>query len=307
MRNPRRAGIRPLSAACAGLLALLGCGSPPPLFESATPADEAFVSTEIPLRFDGGAPILVFHAGGDSIEVVLDTGAARVGVGLSAETIRSLGLESTGGTRTLKTNHGRVRYKRAVVPEARMGGLSYRNLACDQVNAEIHPSSAGRGILGLALLRRFNVLFDYRGSRLLLLRTGLFPADFDSASWKRIPFDDHPDGMMIRGRPDGTPGDLKWCLDTGAIALNPDGKVFYNILKPKHFRGIAGAQEREGRVFTENQTLETGGAPLDSLNFLSFDFREPGGVDGFLGADFFMKNRVLVDFSHAVLWIRKVR
>jgi hypothetical protein len=304
MRIPCRAGIRLLLAVSAGLLPFLGCGSSAPLYQSSTPAMEAFVSTEIPLRFDRGYPTLFFHASADSVEVFLDTGAAQVGVGLSTETVRSLGLQSTGRTRTLKTNYGRVRTRRAIVPEARLGGITFSKLACDRVDAEAHPSFDDRGILGLALLRQFNVLFDYRGSRLVLSRPGHFPADFDSASWKRIPFADHPDGMMISGRPEGISKDLNWCLDTGAIALDPEGKEYYNLMKPKHFSGMAGTLERDNRVFAKLHAFQSGGIEFGPLNFLGLDFSEPGGVDGFLGADFFMKNRVWIDFANDVLWIK---
>ena len=304
MRVLRHAGIRMLQAACAGLTALSGCGSSIPLYQSMTPAMETFVSTEIPLRFDRGFPCLTLHTGADSVEVFLDTGAAQVGAGLLPGTVRSLGLKAIGRTRTLKTHSGRIRYRPVLLPEARLGGVTFRNLACDQVDADAHPSFAGRGIMGLALLRQFNVLIDYRGSRLVLLRQASFPAGFDSSSWRRIPLTVHPDGMMIGGRPEGISKDLRWCLDTGAIALDPEGKEYYNLMKPRHFRGMAGARERDGRVFARLRAFRSGAVGFHPLNFLAMDFSEPGGVDGFLGADFFMKNRVLVDFAGAALWVQ---
>jgi hypothetical protein len=272
-----------------------------------TPAMDAFVSAEIPILFEAGFPWFVIRSGNDSVEVFLDTGAGQVGVGLPAETVRSLRLEEFGLTRTLKTNAGAIRYKRSILPEARFGGIVFRDVVCDRIRPDTVPSPAGRGIMGLALLRRFNVLFDYGGSRLLLLRPGCFPAHFDSSAWSRIPFADDPDGMMVRGRPEGIDADLKWCLDTGAIARNPEGTEYYNLLKSKYFRKWAGTSAKDGRFFSRGHAFIAGGAVVDSLNTLEHDFSEPGGVDGFLGADFFMKNRVLADFANHSLWIQPSR
>jgi hypothetical protein len=307
MKIPRHRGIVPFAFAGAGLLTVDGCGPSAPLFRSTAPAMEEFVSAEIPLRFDRGYPVLILHAGADSVEVLLDTGAGRIGIGLPPETVRSMRLRGFGGTRTIETNAGRISYRRVILPEARFGGITFRNLACDRVSGDLHPAFAGRGIAGLALLRPFNALIDYRASRLVLFRRGYFPADFDSSSWRRIPFDDHPDGMLIDGTPDGIPGELKWCLDTGAIAVNPERTEYFNLLKPKYFRGLKGVQERDGRAFASHRAFRSGGVALDSLNFLEHAFSEPGGVDGFLGADFFMKNRVLIDFADAVLWLQPCR
>jgi hypothetical protein len=301
--------FRPFAAlgACLTWMTAGGCGSSAPLFRSMTPAMDAFVSAEIPLQFEQGYPFLVLRSGMDSMEVFLDTGAGQVGVGLPPETVRSLRLEESGRTRTLKTNAGSIRYKQAVLREARFGGIVFRDVVCDQVMPPAGSESPGRGIMGLALLRRFNVLFDYGDSRLVLLKAGRFPADFESSEWRRIPFTDDPDGMMIPGRPEGISGDLKWCLDTGAIARNPEGTEYYNLMKPKHFRGWAGAAEKDGRLFFRGHAFLSGGIRIDSLNFLGHDFGEPGGVNGFLGADFFMKNRVLADFANQALWIQPSR
>ena len=88
------------------------------------------------------------------------------------------GSSEFGRTRTLKTNSGRIRYKRVLLPEARLGGITFRNLACDQVNADSVSVVRGRGIMGLALLRRFNVLIDYRDSRLAVVEAGAFSGGF---------------------------------------------------------------------------------------------------------------------------------
>ena len=304
MRISSRIGIVPLACAFMGMLLILGCGSSIPLFQSMVQEMEEFTSAEVPLRFDHGYPYLASHSGKDSVELFLDTGAGQVGLGLLPETVRSLGLLGFGRTRTLKTNSGRIKYRRIILPEARFGGITFRNFACDQVSADAHPLFARRGIMGLALLRRFNVLIDYRGFRLVLFRQGTFPADFDSSSWKRIPFTDHPDGMLVDGTPEGISKNLRWCLDTGAVAWDPERTEYYNLLKSKYFRGMAGAKERDGRAFAKRRDFRSGEVTLDSLNFLAHDFAEPGGVDGFLGADFFMKNRVLVDFTDDVLWIQ---
>jgi hypothetical protein len=62
------------------LFTCITCSSSMPFFQSMTPAMEEFVSTEIPIRFDGGYPFVVIHSGEDSVEVFLDTGAAQVSV-----------------------------------------------------------------------------------------------------------------------------------------------------------------------------------------------------------------------------------
>lgn len=266
-----------------------------------------FTCTEIPLQFDGGFPFVVLHAGADSVELFLDTGAGDIGIGLMPETIRTLQLKETDRRRTLKTNYGKIRYKRVVLPEAHLGGIVFRDLVCDRVAEKVNPHFAKRGILGLALFRSFNVLIDYQGYRLVLFKPGNYPADFDSTLWDRIPSPDDPDGIMIRGTLEGLSKDLTWCLDTGAIARDPDQTRYYNIIKKKHVKGMVSLKEKDGMAFSEDISFRSGSAILDSLNFLAHDFEEPEGIDGFLGTDFFMKHLVLVDFKSQAVRTRSAR
>jgi len=257
---------------------------------------------------DPGVPhCVVLQAGTDQIELFLDTGGGDISIGLMPETIRALQLKETGRIRTLKTNYGKIRYKRVVLPIARIGGIVFRDLVCDRVAEEANPLFARRGILGLSLFRPFTILIDYQGSRLVLFRSGVVLADFDSTLWNRIPSPNHSDGIMIHGTPEGFSKDLTWCLDTGAIARDPGQTRYYNIIKKKHIKGMSGWRERDGMVFSENIAFRAGAAVVDSLNFLAYDFKEPGGIDGFLGADFFFKHRVLVDFKNEVIWIKSGR
>jgi|GEM_PF-3667539 hypothetical protein len=286
------------------LICMISCGSAQTLDQGHALGADDIAGFEIPLSFDGGFPYVVLLAEADSIELFLDTGAGDIRIGLMPETIRALRLKETGRTRTLKTHYGKIRYKRVVLPEACLGGIVFRDLACDRVAEQANPLFARRGILGLALFRSFNVLIDYPGSRLVLFKPGTYPADFDPTLWNRIPSPDHPDGIMMRGTPEGLSKELTWCLDTGAIARDPGQTRYYNIIRKKHVKGIAGLKERDGMAFSEDISFRSGPAILDSLNFLAYDFKEPGGIDGFLGADFFFKHRVLVDFQNQVVWIK---
>jgi hypothetical protein len=306
--------IRPFLrfAGCAAVVCLGGClfsscSTAVPRYESAAFDSGTSGPVRIPLRFESGYPYIVLDAGKNPVELFLDTGAAGVAVALPSATVRRLGLAEHGKTRTLKTNIGKIRYQRTTLPEARLGKLVFLNLECDRCDSALAAPFSRRGLFGLALIRGFQTLIDYSDSTIEMFRHDARPACLNLGKWERIPFEDDRDGMIVRLAMEGIPRPLKWLLDTGAIALNPEGTRYYNLLKSEHFKRLTGAGEREGRAFVENRTLSVGSMRLDSLNFLALDFKEPGGVDGFLGADFFMKYRVLVDFKAEVLWIQAIR
>jgi hypothetical protein len=292
---------------CLGGCLFSSCSTAVPRYESASFDSGTSGPVRIPLRFENGYPVLVLAAGKNPVELFLDTGAAGVAVALPSATVRRLGLAEHGKTRTLKTNFGKIRYRRVTLPEARLENLVFRNTECDRCDSALAAPFGRRGLLGLALIRGFHTLIDYSDSTIEIFRRDARPACLNSGKWERIPFEDNRDGMMVRLAMEGIPRPLKWLLDTGAIASNPEGTRYQNLLKSEHFKKLTGAGERGGRAFAENRTLFDGSARLDSLNFLALDFREPGGVDGFLGADFFMKYRVLVDFQAEALWIQAIR
>jgi hypothetical protein len=304
MKLPDIIGILRLSIAYAVIMLLQPCVASEPLYRFMTPSPDGFDSSRIPLKFDHGYPYLTLFTRDDSFDVFLDTGAAQSALILLPETVQTMRLAAKGEVRGILTNYGEYRYRRSILSEVRLGDVVFWNVACDQDSLSIPGMTRRRGRMGLALLRPFCVLIDYGASGLVLFNPDRSADSLLTGGGNRFPFQDSEDGILISGSVDGQDDERTWLLDTGVTAS--DGSGYFNLLKPKRFREIKDVQERDGRCFVKNRSLRIGSTVIDSLNLVSHDFRQPKGVDGFLGADFFMKHRVLVDFKKSMIYTQPI-
>ncbi len=128
----------------------------------------------VPLKLVGGAPMTPVRVEGQApVDVLVDTGATGA-LALSTETARNVGLLAPGRTVTeaQSVSLGGVsldQMVRARTVEA--AGMTLRG-----VEVQIYaPSARGpipQGLLGTGLLRRYRVVLDLDGGRLLLVTPG---------------------------------------------------------------------------------------------------------------------------------------
>lgn len=277
-----------------------------PLYEKLEPPPGEFTSVDIPLRFERGMPYLTIQAQGKEIELDLDTGANMVTFGLTGKDLEGMNYKEVGGPVGTVMIYGSATYRRFVLPEARLGSLVYRGVLCDKA-LTFAPRRARRGHMGITLLRDFGVLLDYRASKMTLYRRGLAPAGLDA--WQRVPFATSANLVLLRGKLKGSPQELGFILDTGAIGINDANGESANTMKGSTFekvKDLPHTAENNFRIMRA-QPLELEGQPLDGLNFIFNDgLTVPPDFDGgLLGYDLFAKYRVFVDFAKSELYLQK--
>lgn len=111
----------------------------------------------VPLQRMGSSLIAPIQIGGQSLRLLLDTGASITA--FSPATVRQLGLEPTGQTISLSTANGVRQSSLYLAPEIRLGALAYSNVIIAEV--ELDPGSQIQGLLGTDLLRRTNDRYSY--------------------------------------------------------------------------------------------------------------------------------------------------
>jgi hypothetical protein len=287
---------------------LSGCGgSPQALYERIQPEYEQLTSIEIPLRFEQGIPYITIETEAGKSELMLDTGANSVTIALSPEMMKGLEVRHVGRPHVLTSNYGSSIYRKFVLPEVSVGGLTYYNLLCDKDKLPT-PGHVRKGMVGLALFKEFNVLIDYKEAKMILYRNNLYPKQEDVTTWQKIPFTAHNDGIMLQGVLQGTERELTLVVDTGAVARGENGESF-NPMKGSSLKKIAGihADEEDGFKFLRAHDLIVGDVVIHSLNFIFVDqFEQPSSLDGgTLGYDFFLKHKVFFDFGKMMMYIKR--
>lgn len=129
----------------------------------------------IPLRTQGGAPVVAVQIeGGAPLDVLVDTGSSGV-LALSAKAAEAAGLLAPGrpvGSAHSVSLGGLSLDRRVTARTLRVGGLTLRDAEV-QVYTPATGAPAPAGLLGTGLLRPFRMTLDLGGDRLFLVRSGL--------------------------------------------------------------------------------------------------------------------------------------
>ncbi len=286
----------------------IGCsGTPKVLYETMQPIQEAFTSTEIPLRFERGMPCVTVEVDSQAIELGLDTGANHVTLGFKPEIINRLTVRHVGGLHGLMSNYGISLYRKFIVPEVKIADLTYSELLCDK-DAIRDGSPAPNGLMGLELLKEFNVLIDYQGAAMVLYRGDLLPEDEDLNDWQKISFMLDDTGILLSGTFEGSDRELTFLVDTGSVGRGEHGETF-NAMKGTMRAKLdqIPIEEMSGYGVAWDQRLMFGEEKLSGLNFIFVEsFTKPASLNGgTLGNDFFLKYKVFFDFANHQMYVKQ--
>lgn len=167
---------------------------------------------DIPLRIVGGWLVVPgVTAAGDTVDLILDTGAAQGGI--TREMATRLGLEPVDNVAAYGAS-GAANVDIVELPAILVGGIDAGNRRAIVIADSVLASDEGdtlAGIVGVPFLRRFDVLIDAPGGVLRLYARGAAPEEIPSvhASADALPFrlsgsglislDATVNGQVVRG------------------------------------------------------------------------------------------------------------
>jgi hypothetical protein len=183
---------------------------------------------------------------------------------------------------------------RFIISSLKIGKLEFRNLNGTE---ELRSAIKEDGIIGNQLLKKFNVMFDYKAERMILYPLNSYPDEIKNDNWTKINIGHNNIGLILSCRTNLTEKELMFCLDTGVGSIE-NGKT-YGIIRPNALDKAKGNGES-----VNVQKFIVDGNNLAPFDFKFIDFLIPS-IDGFLGHNFFVKYKVLIDFNNNLLYLKK--
>lgn len=273
--------------------------------------------TTLPLQFDTGNPApyglpsTVITIEGKSFPIIVDTGAKKYGLALTKEALRKIHFQFTGKLICSNSITGKHCEKEFIIPEIKLGSFTVKNVEGILVehlwggnDTSFKATAASRnGLLGYTLLSKFNILLDYKNSKLTLVKPGNTLTQYNIAKWRAVSFDDH---LHTKLNADGKQLTFSW--DTGAIPSIISRKAataFKQIHCPKNnpynesidncFRVKVALLLTVDNEFISNNTW-----------FSVTDIPENAPFDGLIGSNFYANNLVYFDFDNHKIYVNPI-
>lgn len=267
------------------------------------------------LKFDTGNPApygmasTVISIEGKPFPIIVDTGAKKYGLALTREALQQIHVQFTGKLICSNSITGKHCEKEFIVPEVKLGKFNIKNVKGILVE-HLWGSSHGEdrfkatdasrnGLLGYTLLSKFNILLDYKNSKMTLIRPGKTFTQHDVTKWKAIPFDNHLNTKLnVNGKL------LAFSWDTGAIPSIISRKAatsFKQIQCPKdnpYKEPMDQCVRVEANLSTVNNSV------ISHTWFSITDIPDAAPFDGLIGSNFYANNLVYFDFDNHTIYVQ---
>lgn len=268
--------------------------------------------TNLPLRFDTGnnapygAPSTVISIQGKDLPILFDTGAKNSELVLSQSALENLRVKFTGKKKCFKAFDGRHCQKEFIIPEVKLGTFTVKNVKGTLMeklwggnDANFKETEASRnGVIGFALLSKFNVLLDYPNAKVLLIKPTNQPFGFNFKRWVSMPFTGHLNTAL---KINGKLINVSW--DTGAIPSVIRKTVasnFKNVPCPGNAPySRKDCMSVETLSFTTDKDEE-----LPNTWFKITDIPAYAPFDALIGANFYKENLVYFDFKNHRIYVK---
>jgi len=261
--SPRRS-THVVTAALGLLIVLTLCGS------EGDPVTVPLTST------DGWLVVpVVFGVGGDTLRFIVDTGASASAV--SDHTAERFALRPAGRVEAVGAS-GSASLEVVALPLVRIGEVEVRDLRAIVLEEETLTPFGGRldgyaaldGVVGVDILRRYDVVLDAPAGRMTLFPPGEEPQDVDRRFSPPVATSSRtPPLLRHRVRVNGAP--MTAVLDSGSrrIVLNSAAAQLAGVdaiagSEERNAPGV-GAQETTQRVVAIER-LQAGGLTLESVD-----------------------------------------
>lgn len=276
-------------------------------------ADLSPIETSLPLKFNtgnpspNGLPSTIIIIQGKKIPIIFDTGAKKTEITLSESALKNLHVAFTGRQICSMAFDGRYCGKEFIIPEVILGSFVIKNVTGTVMSKlwggqdkNFKPTEASRdGVIGYALLSKFNVLLDYAHEKAILIKPNYRPSQYNVTQWASVPFQGH---LLTQLKINNKPVMLSW--DTGAV---PSGII--KRTTAKNFTQTSCAKHTPYRDKNCLRVKTTSFTTMDDQKFpntwfMVDDIPSFAPFDGLVGSNFYQKNLVYFDFDQRRIYVR---
>ncbi len=270
--------------------------------------------TVLPLEFNTGNPApyglpsTTIKIEGKSLLIIIDTGAKKTEITLSPYALKNIHIKYTGKIICFNAFDGRHCEKEFIIPAVQLGnfviknvkGISMSKLWGGNDDGFKSTEASRNGVIGYALLAKFNVLLDYAHSKAILVKPGFNPAQYNVKKWSPVSFDEHlRTKLNLNGKV------LTFTWDTGAIPSGISRSMANNFkqsLCPKN-NPYEGESNKCVRVETTSlRTMNNEALPDTWFNVADIPSFAP--FDGLIGSNFYADNLVYFDFDNHKIYVK---
>ena len=268
-------------------------------------------TVELPARFGRSHIYVRVTIAGRGLDFVLDSGAGWITI--DADVARELGLKEFGKHSTVTAR--RYTTARTIVPEMRVGSLTMRDVAIQEVphGWNVEPGVKEVGLLGFDFLAELGVTVDYEHHRVTVVPGKAYVPPTDPST---IPLDVRVGGGQPRATVavNGALGE-RFIIDTGGAGTF----LIFDYFARRHpealrDRGGGGELRRQRQLTGIGGTFEVVPYQIESLKLASVDFtdflgyRVKGGSyaqndDGVVGVEFLKLFTLGFDYANSRLYL----
>jgi hypothetical protein len=250
-------------------------------------------SVTVPLQFDGDFPVISVTINGHKLPMAIDL-VQIAPLSLLQSSIDEVKPEIVVDNHEPSDGSAGGAAPRIKIQHLEIGGMMFSNVDgyIDMRAPATHTSNTPQGIIGLALLRSFKVILDYKHKSITFIRNSRSASESDNCTGTTVRFIPEWHGAPV-ARAHTDFGDLVLVWDTGAA---------HGVIRKKAADDL--------HVSVSNQTvslphLNFGDADLGAMDFRVVDYAQLPGTDGFIGNDFFANHVVCIDFPGTRFLVRR--
>lgn len=259
------------------------------MFSAALLAENALASSaiaELNIEVRSGIPNTEVLIAGQSFKLFIDLGGFRAISLTTAELARS-NVKFVDKSDRYKNASGKAfETRQFIAPSVSVGGVSFGDLEGGEIAyAEGEGPPDGNGYIGMGLLGKYLVVFDYPGGRVRLYQSG----DYGSL---RRECGDNLFPIIMKNGVAASIGQTEY----GELLIEWDTGTTHNFLRPSTLPKFVseGSKLDDGSPVTTLSKLSMGGKDYGPLDFRLVQFAMPA-VDGVLGAGLLSARKVCLD------------
>lgn len=242
--------------------------------------------TTVRLAIVSHYPVFPAEIDGHKVRLLFDLGGGSLA--LTRAILNEIGIAPSGSAQRRMDIKGRVTESRTFkVPHLRIGAAVFTNVAGLVDDVHHAPRYGAQGFIGPSPFDAYRIVLDYRNGEMTLIPPG-------STRIRRA-------GCL--GTAVSMAGDVsKAQTDFGDLTLVWDtGFPFSAVRKAR----IDQTQAKVVNHAVRTELFRLNGVNFGPLELRLIVFSEPPGVDGFIGANFFAKHTVCLDFPDKRILIRR--